>query len=48
MAMSASLRWSETVGISHRSLAGGQIDPVDDECVDLGQTEMNGDVREVR
>jgi hypothetical protein len=41
-------RWSETVGIPHQSSANGQIDPVEDDCVDLGQTEMNGDVREVR
>jgi hypothetical protein len=41
-------RWSETVGIPHRSSAGGWIDLVEDDCVDLGQTEMNRDVREVR
>jgi hypothetical protein len=32
----------------HRSSVDGQIDPVEDDCVDLGQTEKNGDVREVR
>jgi hypothetical protein len=36
------------VGIPHRSSADGQIDPVEDDCVDLGQTERNGDVSEVR
>jgi hypothetical protein len=41
-------RWSETVGIPHRSSADGRIDPVEDDCVDLGQTETNRDVREVR
>jgi hypothetical protein len=44
----AGSRWLDTVGIPHRSFAGGRIDPVEDECVDLGQTEKNGDVREVR
>jgi hypothetical protein len=48
VAKSTGSRWSETVGIPHRSFAGGRIDPVEDECVDLGQTEMNRDVREVR
>jgi hypothetical protein len=36
------------VGIPHRSSVDGQIDPVEDDCVDLGQTENNGDVSEVR
>jgi hypothetical protein len=44
----AGSRWLDTVGIPHRSFAGERIDPVEDECVDLGQTEKNGDVKEVR
>jgi hypothetical protein len=35
------------VGIPHRSSTDGQIDPVEDDCVDLGQTEKNGDVSDV-
>jgi hypothetical protein len=40
--------WSGSVGIPHRSSAGGRRDPFEDEGVDLGQTEASGDVREVR
>jgi hypothetical protein len=40
--------WSESVGIPHRSSAGGRRDPFEDEGVDLGQTEASGDVREAR
>jgi hypothetical protein len=40
--------WSESVGIPHWSSAGGWKDPFEDEGVDLGQTEIGGDVREVR
>jgi hypothetical protein len=48
VAKSLKSRWLDTVGIPHQSFAGGRIDPVEDECVDLRQTENNGDVREVR
>jgi hypothetical protein len=41
-------RWSEIVGIPHRSSACRRIDPVEDECIGLGQTGTNEDVREVR
>jgi hypothetical protein len=42
----AGSRWSETVGISHRSSASGRRDLVRDKGVDLGQTETSGDVRD--
>jgi hypothetical protein len=48
VAKSAGSRWSETVGIPHRSSAGGRRDPVEDEGIDLGQTGTSEDVREVR
>jgi hypothetical protein len=44
----AGYRWSETVGISHRSSASGWRDLVRDKGVDLGKKEMSGDVKEVR
>jgi hypothetical protein len=48
VAKSTGSRWSETVGIPHRSLASGQRDLVGDEGIDLGQMGASGDVREVR
>jgi hypothetical protein len=39
VAKSPGSRWSKTVEIPHRSSAGGRIDPVEDDCVNLGQTE---------
>jgi hypothetical protein len=48
VAKSAGSRWSETVGIPHRSSVGERRDLVEDEGVDLGQTGMSGDVREVQ
>jgi hypothetical protein len=48
VAKSTGSRWSETVGIPRRSFACGRIGPVEDECVGLGQTKTNRDVREVR